>query len=116
GPVTTVNGFSAQAFSPNVALINASNGARILQNRPDYHTTYSGLELSLNKRLSDRWFSRVAFSYNNYVEHFTGPGAIQNPTRNDVSAGNGGGLSGPQVDGGQYAPRSGGPGKGDIFH
>src|SRR5439155_1730183 len=74
----------------------------------------SGIDLSVNKRLADRWFARVAFSYNNYVEH-PGTGSIQNPTRTDaVNASLA--LAGPQVDGGQYAPRSGGSGKGDIFY
>jgi hypothetical protein len=112
--VVTANGFSANVFSPNAEKVDASNGARLLSNRPDYHTTYNGFELSLKKRLADRWFSRVAFSWNNYVEHL-GAGAIQNPTRTDTT----GGLlafAGPQVDGGQYAPRSSGSGKGDIFY
>jgi hypothetical protein len=113
GPLTTAAGYSAQVFSPNPAKVDASNGARILSNRPDYHTTYNGIELSLNKRLANKWFSRVAFSWNNYVEHLDGPGAIQNPSRSDTT---GGTFSGPQVDGGQYAPRSGGSGKGDIFY
>ena len=111
--VTTANGYSARSFSPSAARINANNGARILSNRPDYNTTYNGFEMSLNKRLADKWFARVAFSYNNYVEHLTGPGAVQNPTRSDTT---GITLSGPQVDGGQFAPRSGGSGKGDIFY
>jgi hypothetical protein len=112
GALTTALGYTARAFSPSAAKVDASNGARILSNRPDYHTTYNGFEVSLNKRLADRWFSRVAVSWNNYVEHF-GPGAVQNPTRSDTT---GGTQSGPQVDGGQYAPRSGGSGKGDIFY
>ena len=108
---TTALGYTARVYSPNAALVDASNGARVLSNRPDYHTTYNGIEASLNKRLANKWFARVAFSYNNYVEN-PGTGAIQNPTRSDTS---GGSLSGPQVDGGSYAPRSGGSGKGDIF-
>jgi hypothetical protein len=109
--ITTALGYTARVYSPSAALVDASNGARILSNRPDYHTTYNGFEASLNKRLANRWFARAAFSYNNYVEN-PGAGAIQNPTRTDTS---GGGVSGPQVDGGAYAPRSGGSGKGDIF-
>jgi hypothetical protein len=49
-----------------------------------------------------------------------GPGAVQNPTRTDRTGGQAGltqtSLGGPQVDGGQIAPRSGGSGKGDIFY
>jgi hypothetical protein len=112
GPTTSALGYSAVAFSPNAAKIDAANGARILSNRPDYHTTYNGIEASLNKRLADKWFARLALSWNNYVEH-PGTGSAQNPTRSDTT---GGTLSGPQVDGGQYAPRSGGSGKGDIFY
>jgi hypothetical protein len=114
GPVTSALGYSARAFSPSPAKVDSSNGARVLGNRPDYHTSYNGVELSLNKRLADRWFARVAFSYNNYVEH-PGAGSIQNPTRTDA-INSSLALAGPQVDGGQYAPRSGGSGKGDIFY
>jgi hypothetical protein len=113
GPTTTALGYSARAFSPSSAKIDAANGGRTISNRPDYHTTYNGIEASLNKRLADKWFARLALSYNNYVEHLTGSGAVQNPTRTDTT---GGLFSGPQVDGGQYAPRSGGSGKGDIFY
>jgi hypothetical protein len=112
GALTTLNGLTAQAFSPSAALVDASNGARILSNRPDYRTTYSGFELGINKRLADKWFARVAFSYNDYAEH-PGSGSVQNPTRTDTT---GGQFSGPQIDGGVFAPRSGGSGKGDIFY
>jgi len=69
------------------------------------------------KRLSNKWMARVAFSTNSWTEHFDGSAAVQNPTRSDSTTGSGTGtLSGPQVDGGQLAPRSGGSGKGDIFY
>ena len=113
GRTATAGGQTVTVYSPNGAKVDASGGGRVLSNRPDYHSTYNGLELSLNKRLSNKWMARIAFSFNNYVEHF-GPGAIQNPTRTDSTSG--GNLSGPQVDGGQVAPRSGGSGKGDIFY
>jgi len=110
-------GYTATIYAPNAAKVDASGGGRILQNRPDYHSNYQGLELTLNKRLSNRWMGRVAFSVNNWNEHFDGPGAVQNPTRTDSTTGAvSGALSGPQVEGGQIAPRSGGSGKGDIFY
>jgi Carboxypeptidase regulatory-like domain/TonB-dependent Receptor Plug Domain len=109
--------YSAIVYGPNSAKVDASGGGRILMNRPDYHSIYNGLELTLNKRLSNRWQTRVAFSFNNWVEHLNGPGAVQNPTRTDSTTGSATGtLSGPQVDGGQIAPRSGGSGKGDLFY
>jgi hypothetical protein len=61
--------------------------------------------------------TRVAFSVIDWTEDLTGPGAVQNPTRTDSTTGSATGtLSGPQVDGGQIAPRSGGSGKGDLFY
>src|SRR6185436_34061 len=122
-PTVTQNGVSANSFSPNPAKVAASNSGRYLTNRPDYSTGYNGLELTLVKRMSNKWFARAALSYMDWHENL-GPGAIQNPTRTDVTGGQAGqattnpalaGVSGPSVDGGQLAPRSGGSGKGDIF-
>src|SRR6185436_16938630 len=106
---SSASGFTATTFAPNDAKVEATGGGRILMNRPDFYTTYSVLEFTLNKRLSNRWMTRVAFSVNNPTEHLSGPLAVQNPTRTDSTNGpNGTGtLSGPQVDGGQVAPRSG---------
>ena len=115
----TANGFTANSFSPDPALVAANGGGRLKTNRPDYYQNFSGIELSMIKRLSNKWMARVAFSYNDWKEHFDGPAAVENPTRNDVTGGTGGGgmpASGPQVDGGIVAPRSGGSGKGDIFY
>jgi hypothetical protein len=108
--------YSAIVYAPDDAAVEASGGGRILTNRPDYHTSFNGFELTLNKRLSNRWMARAAFSFNNWVEH-PGPGSFQNPTRTDSTTGQvAGALSGPLVEGGQIAPRSGGSGKGDIFY
>ncbi len=113
GPVTSQNGFSGQVYSPNAARVAASGGGHTVTNRPDYHQGYSGLEFTLMKRLSNKWMARTAFSYMDAREYYDGPAAVQNPTRHDVSARYG--ISGPRVDGGQFAERSGGSGKGDIF-
>jgi len=52
----------------------------------------------------------ASFSYNNAREHFTSPDGLYdangNPTRT---------LTEPLVDGGQFAPESGGSGSGTIF-
>jgi TonB-dependent Receptor Plug Domain len=112
-------GYSAVVYAPIAAKVDATGGGRILENRPDYHSNYQGLELTLNKRLSNRWMARVAFSLNDWREYVDGPGAFQNPTHTDstTSASFGAGtLSGSFIDGGQIAPRSGGSGKGDIFY
>jgi hypothetical protein len=106
--------YSATTFAPNGDLIDAFAGGRVLTNRPNYHTGYSGFELTAFKRLSNKWMFRAALSWMDWKEYYDGPGAVQNPTRTDTTAG--GTLSGPIVDGGQVAPRSGGSGKGDIFY
>jgi carboxypeptidase family protein/TonB-dependent receptor-like protein len=109
----------AVVYAPNQAKVDATGGGRILENRPDYHSIYSGFEFTLNKRLANRWMARVAFSINDWHERYDGPNAIQNPTRTDSTNSTtfgSGTLSGPGVDGGQIAPRSGGSGKGDIFY
>src|SRR5258708_26457474 len=66
------------------------------------------------KRMSNKWFARGAFSLMDWHENI-GPGAIQSPTRSDTTGGQAGSAesknSGPGVDGGQIAPRSGGSGK-----
>jgi hypothetical protein len=112
-------GYSAVVYAPNAAKVNATGGGRILENRPDYHSNYQGLELTMNKRLSNRWMARVAFSLNDWREYVDGPGAFQNPTHTDSTTSGSfgaGTLSGSFIDGGQIAPRSGGSGKGDIFY
>ena len=93
---------SAVVYAPNGAKIDATGGGRILENRPDYHSAYQGLEVTLNKRLSNRWMSRVAFSYNDWTEHIDGPSG-QNLTIVTTTSGSfgAGTLSGPHIDGGQ---------------
>jgi hypothetical protein len=97
------NGFSAEGFAPDPTLIG--NGGRLLTNRPDYHLGYNGIELSAVKRLSNRWMARAAFGWMDWKEYLDGPGAIQNPTRSDLSGGINN-LSGPGIDGGIFAPKS----------
>jgi hypothetical protein len=118
-PVTQ-NGYTAQTFSPDPAVIAAFNSGRNLTNRPDYSTGYNGVELTMVKRLSNKWFARAAFSYMDWHENIEGPNAVTNPTRTERTGSQSGRTQsadgGPQVDGGQIAPRSGGSGKGDIFY
>jgi hypothetical protein len=116
----TANGYTGQIYVPDPALVAAHAGGRVLTNRPDYHTGYSGAELTLSKRLSNKWFARAAFSYMDWFEKLDGPNAVQNPMRTNKTGGQAGttqsSLPGPRVDGGQLAPKSGGSGKGDIFY
>jgi hypothetical protein len=68
----TANGYTAFTYSAPSALVAAGGGGRIHSNRPGYTTSFNGLELSLTKRLAHRWMARVAFSWNDWVEHFEG--------------------------------------------
>jgi len=63
----------------NAAAADAASFGQRLSNRPDYHRSYSGIELTAVKRLSNKWMGRVGFGYNNWTESFDGTGGIQNP-------------------------------------
>jgi hypothetical protein len=112
----TKNGYTAIVYTPNAGPVAATGGGRILTNRPGYARDYNGFELSLVKRLSSKWMARAAFSWMDWKEHY-GAGSVLNPTRTDSGTNTNGVVvaSGPQVEGGQYVPRSGGSGKGDTF-
>jgi Carboxypeptidase regulatory-like domain len=40
-----------------------------LRNRPDWKTTYNGVELNLQKRLSNKWMARGSFTYSNWKQN-----------------------------------------------
>ena len=78
----TANGYSGFSYSPIAALVTAGRGGSLLTNREGYSTSYTGLELTLNKRLSKKWMARAAFSLSDWtqdVEHAVGSNG--NPTR-----------------------------------
>jgi hypothetical protein len=104
----TANGYSAFTWSPNAALVAAGLGGRINTNRPGYGTKYMGFELTLNKRLANKWMGRIAASYNDWTYDIdTLVNGNGNPTR----------LQGDSlVDGDQVGFLSGGSGKGNIFY
>jgi|CXWL01.1.fsa_nt_gi hypothetical protein len=102
-PITR-SGFTAQTFSPNAPLVTAGGFGRYRTNQPGYSTQFKGLELTLNKRMADRWGGRVAFSLNDWTEHFDGTpvSTTGSPTRTQIA-----GLQ----DGGQVSIAGGGSGK-----
>ena len=110
GTLPDGSAYSVPTYIPNAATVKAGGSGFLLTNVPGYSTDYHGLELGLVKRLSNRWLGRVGFSYNNAREHFSDKaGQIDvngNPTRT---------LTEPLVDGGQFAPQSGGSGSGSIY-
>ena len=89
--------------------VAANGGGRFLTNFDDYATTFKGVEMSLTKRMSNRWMARVAGAWNNPQEHYDMAVPVNengNPTVSDTF---------PLEDGGQWAPRSAGSGSGDVF-
>jgi hypothetical protein len=72
GKPVTQRGVTVIPFSPTSALVNAGNGGRILTNQPGYSQSFSGLDFTLTKRLSNKWMARVAVTYNHYTQNFTG--------------------------------------------
>ena len=78
----TGNGYTVPCLDlgpQNAAAAEAAEFGQRLSNRPGYHRSYSGIELTAVKRLSNRWMGRVGFGYNNWTESFDGTGGIQNP-------------------------------------
>lgn len=78
----TANGYTVPCLDlgpANAAAADAASYGQRLSNRPDYHRSYSGIELTAVKRLSNRWMGRVGFGYNSWTESFDGTGGIQNP-------------------------------------
>ena len=101
--------YNIPLFQPNPTIVANNGGGRILTNFDDYFTKFNGIELSINKRMSNRWQMRLATAYNNPTEGYDDIVPVSengNPTRSDIF---------PLVEGGQLAPRSAGSGSGDVF-
>jgi hypothetical protein len=108
---TTADGtaYNIPLYIPDANKVAANGGGRLLTNFEDYATTFDGIELSVTKRMSDRWMARVAAAWNNPQEHYDMAVAVNengNPTVSDTF---------PLQSGGQWAPRSAGSGSGDVF-
>lgn len=50
-----------------------------LSNRPDWDTTYNGVDLTFQKRLSNKWLVRGGATWQNWNQH-GGPGSCYDPT------------------------------------
>jgi hypothetical protein len=108
---STSNGFTAFTYSPPAALVSAGGSGRLLTNAEGYSTTYNGIEFTLTKRLSNKWMSRVAFSWNNWTDSWDGtPYSLNadggNPTRTEND---------PLEEGGPVTALSGGSGKASFY-
>jgi hypothetical protein len=102
--------YSEPTFIPNAAKIAAGGNGFLTTTVPGYYTDYHGLELGVVKRLSNRWMGRVGFSVNNAREHFTEAAGVYDTNGNPTQT-----VTEPLVNGGQFAPQSGGSGSGTIY-
>jgi len=104
----SANGFTSFTYQPDAALVAAGDGGRIRTNRAGYSTKFNGLELTMTKRLSNHWMSRVAFSWNDWTESWDGTPTTYygnpGPTETD-----------PLVQGGQVALYSSNSGKVSFY-
>lgn len=75
----------------------------VYTNQPDRYRNYNGVELSLQKRYSDRWMGNVSFAYNDARDYWDSPRAYEDPTNIE------------NLNGAEYAPESGGSGIDNIF-
>jgi len=50
-----------------------------LRNRPDWNTTYNGVDLTFQKRLTNKWLVRGSFTYSDWKQH-GGAGSCYDPT------------------------------------
>jgi hypothetical protein len=102
--------YNVATFVPNAAAIAAGGNGFLTTNIPGYYTDYHGLELGLNKRLSNRWMGRVGVAWNNAREHFDDRAGMIDTNGNPTPT-----ATEPLKNGGQFAPQSGGSGSGTIY-
>ncbi len=75
----------------------------IRTNQPDRYRDYNGLELTVGKRMSNRWAASGSYAYNSAVEYWDSPDAYEDPSNIE------------QWHGAQYAPEAGGSGIDNVF-
>jgi hypothetical protein len=96
-------------FEPNIPV----PGAFVFTNVPDRYRDYNGVELSLNKRYSNKWMGLVSFAFNDATDHWDSPNSFEDPT---CRAGSGTAVNTTCLPSQAYAPESGGSGIDNIFN
>jgi hypothetical protein len=86
-------------FQPNIQQPSAN----LYTNTPDRFRDFNGFELTMTKRMANRWSANFSYAYNNAIDHWDSPNAFEDPTNIE------------QTEGFQYAPESGGSGIGNVF-
>jgi hypothetical protein len=77
----------------------------IYTNVPDRWRDFNGLELTLQKRMANRWSMNASYAYNNAVDVWDSPASYEDPTCTATS------CPGEQI----YAPEAGGSGIDNVF-
>jgi len=102
--------YNVATWIPSATAIAAGNNGFTTTNVPGYFTSYNGIEVGVIKRLSNKWMSRVGFSWNNPTEHFDDAAGVYDTNGNPTPT-----VTEPLKNGGQFAPQSGGSGSGTIY-
>ncbi len=93
-------------FAPVYVINGTLPPGVFFANRPDYTQEFNGVELTLNKRLSQGWMMRGSVAYNNAKQH-VGPGACVDPNNKLYNSGEDS-VPAACEDGGLLAPNAGG--------
>jgi hypothetical protein len=101
GPCPTIS-----YYVPNV---NIGGRALFLTNRPDYNREYKGVEVSMTKRYSKKWYANVSYAYNSSIDNFDSPRAY---TSNDPATDP---TNIDKLNGFQWAAESGGSGVSNVW-
>jgi hypothetical protein len=89
GPYPQPNG-SPQTINVCDPKPGVASESRMLENVPGYYQTYWGLDFSAQKRYSNKWMARFAFTYSDWTEHgvaegLTDPSILRPGATNDVT-------------------------------
>jgi len=102
--------YNVPTWIPSATAIAAGNNGFTTTNVPGYSTGYNGVEVGITKRLSNKWMSRIGFSWNDATEHFDETAGMYDTNGNPTPT-----VTEPLKNGGQFAPQSGGSGSGTIY-
>jgi hypothetical protein len=104
---------SVTYFEPTVPLPSAY----VLSNTPGKHRDYNGIEVTLQKRMANRWSANASYAFNDAVDKWDSPAGYEDPTCR--SSGTGGyetlGNVGFCQGGLLYAPEAGNSGIDNVF-
>jgi hypothetical protein len=70
GDAVSAGGYTVFPNAPDASLVTAGGSGRFLTNQPGYAQSFNGFEMTLTKRLSNKWMGRVAFSYNLFKQSY----------------------------------------------